>query len=172
MTDHQADQGARPVDRLPDVRPSRDGPTYTAYGPHRLADRSRRLTASDVLEEPAWWERDEAAHLPDARPWRAGSIVSAHLPRPLRRVLDEGAARSASRTTSWSFDAEPDRVLGGSRLGPDDEIPVLSREEIARERSSWRDERDRETGKRGKRPKPGRRERRDDAQGRRQGRSR
>lgn len=167
MKDHSLDRDAGGVDRLPDVRPSRPDVSYASFAFGVLTGASRQANVPERFDEPAWWERDEPATLPDARRWRAGSVVGAHLPLALRSALDQAPVRSGPQPTVWSFGNIANDTLGESRLGPDDEIPVLSPDDIARERSAWRDDVDRAgSDRKGKRNKAGRKDRRGDGSGR------
>lgn len=153
MSDSTRRDGSAP-DRLPDVRPARPAGGYASFS-SGSASRSASRRAGPAPEEPAWWEVDEVAQLPDARPWRPGSIVNSHLPSLLRIALDEVSQPRTSRSTSRPFTDDLDDLLGDSRYGPDDAIPVWTDADTFRERSSWKDEsgrdRDDRRAKRGKR---------------------
>lgn len=145
-------------DRLPDVQPSRAPARYTRF----LASdpgRSTQQPARALVEEPAWWEIDEVATLPDARRWRAGSIVNSHLPLLLRTALDATEQRPRSWGSSRSESADLNSILGSSRYGPDDPAPIWTDADTIRERSSWKDETS--AGGDGRRQKRGKRNRQD-----------
>ena len=143
-------------DRLPDVRPSRPVGGYTAVHLPRPADRplSRR---EPEPEDPAWWETDQPARLPDALRWRPGSVVSARLPQTSRSALDGDRTLSGGVPEQrWPTD-DLDDLLGESRYRGIDPLPTWTDSDLDRERASWQDERNAVRG--GRRPKRGKRDR-------------
>lgn len=145
-------------DRLPDVRPTRATASYTRF----LVSEPGQTTARQPrppIDEPAWWEVDEAATLPDARRWRAGSIIDSHLPLLLRTVLESTDQRRSAWGSSRPGTGDLESVLGGSRYGTDDPVPVWTDAEMIRERSTWQDEPPLEGS--GRRQKRGKRNRQD-----------
>lgn len=148
------ERGAFAPDRLPDVGPARPAGGYTTFSSSPIR-RSTTPRADTSPEEPAWWEVDAVAQLPDARRWRPGSVVNGHLPGLLRIALDEVSQPRTSRSSSRPPTDDLDDLLGDSRFGPDDAVPVWTDADTVRERSSWKDESGRDRSdrraKRGKR---------------------
>ncbi len=147
-------------DRLPDVRPARADVDYTRFivsDPERAGE--PRTPAPALVDEPAWWEIDEAAPLPDVRRWRAGSIIDSHLPLLLRTALNSTTQRQGGWAASRSVTGDLDAILGGSRYGSEDAVPVWTDADTIRERTSWKDESSTDGG--GRRQKRGKRNRQD-----------
>lgn len=126
-------------DRLPDVRPVRATGNYTTFsgpGPRESTQQQR----SPQAEEPAWWEVDEVASLPDARRWRTGSIVTSHLPVALRMAIDSGDQRRGASNANRAASDDLETVLGSSRYGPEVVVPIWTDADTGRERASWKDQ--------------------------------
>ena len=152
------ERNASPPNRLPDVREARPAGGYTSYFSRQIA-RSSSRRGDPSPEEPAWWEVDEVAQLPDARRWRPGSIVNSQVPGLIRIALDEVSQPRTGRASSRPFMDDIDDILGVSRFPPDDAVPVWTDAETLRERSSWTDESGRDRNDR--RAKRGKRNRQD-----------
>ncbi len=146
-------------DRLPDVRPAQAIGNYTRFlvpGPGESPGARRE----PPVEEPAWWEVDEVASLPDARRWRPGSIVNLHLPVSIRTALDSNEHHRAGATPNRSAGDDLESILGHSWYGADDVVPVWTDADTVRERSSWKDQSAADAGgRRQKRSKRNRQER-------------
>ena len=161
MSERQ-DRDTRNRDRLPDVRPSQAVGGYV----HFLTSRERPQPARRLPEpdEPAWWEVDEPARLPDALSWRPGSVISSHLPLGIRSALDRNpATRHSADQNPWPTD-EIGNLLGDSRYGTGYDLPAWTDSDLERERTSWREEtggaRSGRKPRRTKRDRPDRQDRR------------
>lgn len=157
-------------DRLPDVRPAQATGNYTRFLVSGPGESTGRRSGPPV-EEPAWWEVDEVASLPDARRWRAGSTVSLHLPVLIRTALDSNEHHRAGTSPNRLPGNDLESILGNSRYGAEDVVPVWTDADTVRERSSWKDQSAADAGgRRQKRSKRNRQDRQND--GRRDPRSR
>ena len=155
MNDSTRRDASRP-DRLPDVSPSRSEGRYTRFLVPS-AERATQQPTSPPIDEPAWWEVDEVAALPDARRWRAGSIITSRLPLVVRTALDTTDRRQPAWGSDRSLTGDLETILGGSRYGRDDPAPVWTDADTVLERASWRDDATPGSGER--RPKRGKRNR-------------
>ena len=122
-------------DRLPDI--PFDPSTYHIVGRHlpttpKATSPSRREAL--MHEQPAWWENDEPALLPDAGDWRAVSVLAG-----ARRADQATAATMRFGQSSWQSAFSRD-VLEAYGLDETVISPDWTDAELERERNAWRDD--------------------------------
>lgn len=148
-------------DRLPDVPFDPSG--YHIVGRHlpgMAAEAHPSHPRIPTHEQPAWWEVDEPASLPDASDWRAVSVLAG-----VRRAARTSTATMRYGQPSWQSAFSSD-VLDAYGLGDAAIAPEWTDDEIERERRAWRDDEQRgrpDGGKRGRRDRRGRRQRPNEA---------